>query len=113
MELRELYLEDKNLFVKDTEVLRERLLSSDWKEEDVKPLIAILADGFIEREEILLGDIVHISIYNILSFKYRDRLELPIKDCKKAVLAILLAMGKKVEGSILDVMNGAPDPDED
>lgn len=111
MKLRELYLEDKELFTTKVEELKNRLFEDGWKSEEVEPLIKFLSDGFVSKDLSFVSSPLHVSTYNIILFRIRDRSNLEIETVRRILLMILEAMDIKIEGSVLDTLN--PSVDED
>ena len=104
-ELKELYRANHKFFSEEIDSLEKELLNDKWPEEKVKPLITILKTGLMKNEFFLVNGDVHISTFNIICFKIRDKTDIPIEQVKECIRMILDAMGYKIIGSTLDTLN--------
>ena len=111
MELKELYQADQTLFSTNTRLLRTKLLEGGWPLEDVDPLIKVLETGLMDNDLLFVGDIVHVSTFNTLSYRASEKAGISWDEAKAAVAKILEATGRKIEGSPLDVLNPPIDDD--
>lgn len=111
MELKELYQADKTLFSTNVDQLKAKLLESGWAPKDVGPLIKVLETGLMDNDLLFVGDSVHVSTFNTLSYRASEKAGISWDEAKVAVAKILEATGRKIEGSPLDVLNPPIDDD--
>ena len=105
MELKKIYELDKSLFDKKIDKLKAILIKEKYPKKDIDSLIKVLSANFIDNYGYLIGDTLHVSIFNTIVYKVSEKINMPLEATSEVVVKIIEAMGCKIEGSPLDLMN--------